>query len=90
MGARPESNIGAPCGHYWVFAIANGPISRGVGRLCQEVREFENSPSILSWGNGRTKRLPVRQSVDERVEALLRPRPRALGFHWQEEATWPF
>ena len=31
------------CTHYWVIDAANGPMSRGVCKLCGQVREFENS-----------------------------------------------
>lgn len=39
----------APCHHHWVIEAANGPMSRGVCRLCQEVREFENSINESRW-----------------------------------------
>ena len=39
----------APCHHHWVIEPANGPMSRGVCRLCQEVREFENSINESRW-----------------------------------------
>lgn len=67
MEAKREDDNGAPCSHHWVIDSANGPISRGVCRLCQEVREFENSPNIQLWGNGPTSKHPTRQSGDDRA-----------------------
>ncbi len=37
------------CTHHWVIDTANGPVSRGVCKLCQEVREFENSIYVSRW-----------------------------------------
>jgi len=40
--------IGA-CRHHWIIEPAGGPVSRGVCRICNEVRDFNNSfPGILS------------------------------------------
>ena len=38
-----------PCPHHWVIDRPNGPVSRGVCKLCQEVREFENSINANKW-----------------------------------------
>ena len=35
--------IHAHCAHYWVIAVPNGPISKGVCQRCGHVREFQNS-----------------------------------------------
>jgi hypothetical protein len=35
-----------PCLHYWVIEPPNGPLSQGVCRVCQEIREFKNS---VAW-----------------------------------------
>ena len=37
------------CTHHWVIDSANGPVSRGVCKLCQEVREFGNSIHVSKW-----------------------------------------
>ena len=38
-----------PCKHHWEIDRTNGPVSRGVCKLCQEVREFENSINGNNW-----------------------------------------
>jgi len=40
---------GAACNHHWIIEAANGHTSQGVCRLCQQVREFENSTNESSW-----------------------------------------
>ena len=37
------------CKHHWEIDRPNGPVSRGVCKLCQEVREFENSINENKW-----------------------------------------
>ena len=37
------------CTHHWEIDRPNGPVSRGVCKLCQEVREFENSINENKW-----------------------------------------
>ena len=37
-----ESTVPACC-HHWIIETADGPISRGMCRLCFETREFRNS-----------------------------------------------
>ncbi len=41
--------ISSRCRHHWVIEAANGHTSRGVCKLCQEVREFENSTYVTLW-----------------------------------------
>ena len=31
------------CAHYWVIAVPNGPMSKGVCQRCGHVRQFNNS-----------------------------------------------
>ena len=38
------------CVHHWQIDIANGPVSRGVCKLCKEVKDFENSVYITTAG----------------------------------------
>ena len=38
------------CTHHWVIDTADGHLSRGVCKLCQQVREFENSQLATNWG----------------------------------------
>ncbi|MCH8282591.1 MAG: hypothetical protein IIC96_18175 [Chloroflexi bacterium] len=37
------------CTHHWVIDAANGHTSRGVCRLCNEVRAFDNSIDNTVW-----------------------------------------
>jgi len=37
------------CRHKWVLETPNGPTSRGVCRLCGEVREFRNYLTSSLW-----------------------------------------
>ena len=37
----------ALCRHHWIIEVANGPVSRGVCRNCQEIRQFRNSISEM-------------------------------------------
>ena len=37
------------CTHYWVIDSANGPVSRGVCKLCHAARGFENSVVATKW-----------------------------------------
>ena len=43
------------CQHHWVIDAPNGPVSRGVCKLCQEVREFENSIDVNKWIPAKTR-----------------------------------
>ena len=38
-----EVNALSQCRHHWIIETANGPVSRGMCRICQETREFRNS-----------------------------------------------
>ena len=52
------------CTHHWVIDRPDGPVSRGVCKLCQEVREFENTISGRKWGN---QPVDTPRSGDERA-----------------------
>ncbi len=39
---NPELNNG--CKHHWRIEVANGPISKGVCKICGVSQEFHNSP----------------------------------------------
>lgn len=45
------------CHHYWLIEGANGPISRGVCKLCGAEREFLNSLPEITVVKGRNTRL---------------------------------
>ena len=55
-----EDFVRLMCAHHWVIETANGPVSRGVCKLCQEVREFGNSIDVSIWSiqanSGRQRR----------------------------------
>ena len=38
------------CRHHWVIDTADGPMSRGVCKYCQQVRDFENFVEGDKWG----------------------------------------
>ncbi len=38
-----EESAAPTCCHHWIIETADGPISRGVCRLCFETRDFRNS-----------------------------------------------
>ena len=54
--------IPSGCHHHWVIEPANGPVSQGVCRLCQQVREFENSISSSKWATNSMGRPRTRPS----------------------------
>ena len=41
------------CKHYWLIEAASGPVSRGICKLCQLVREFKNTVVGNKWGDFR-------------------------------------
>ena len=38
------------CRPHWVIDPADGPVSRGVCKFCQQVREFQNFVGGDAWG----------------------------------------
>ena len=50
------------CHHHWVIEAANGPVSRGICKLCQLVREFKNTIALERWN----PRLPKRDHNNDR------------------------
>lgn len=62
------------CRHYWVIETPNGPVSRGVCRYCEAVRDFKNFIDSLPWSEDpsashRSARYPVATLPDEPEEA---------------------
>ncbi len=47
------------CAHHWIIETPDGPVSKGVCRLCGEEREFTNSTEFQSTRPPRTKEYPV-------------------------------
>ena len=41
------------CRHHWLIQPADGPVSRGVCRICGETREFKNYVESAAWGDTR-------------------------------------
>ena len=41
----------AACRHYWIIEAPTGPVSRGVCRVCNSVREFKNYIEAAPWGD---------------------------------------
>ena len=39
----------AVCRHHWIIEAPTGPVSVGVCRLCEEVREFKNYIESAPW-----------------------------------------
>lgn len=49
----PESEATSGCRHFWVIETPNGPVSRGVCRLCGEKKEFSNYITQEKQTSGR-------------------------------------
>ncbi|MBH74950.1 MAG: hypothetical protein CL896_04060 [Dehalococcoidia bacterium] len=37
------------CKHFWLIETPNGPVSRGICKICDQIRYFKNSIQISSW-----------------------------------------
>ena len=62
----PEEADSPPtCCHHWVIQPADGPESRGVCRVCGEVRAFKNYVEGGKWGDTR----PAGRSSTEGLDA---------------------
>jgi len=65
MTARIMSNMETQeCQHHWLIEAADGPVSRGICKLCQLVREFNNTVGVDKWGYFRLSK----SDDDQRVE----------------------
>jgi len=55
------------CAHYWIIAVPNGPISKGVCQRCGHVREFNNSaeytPMISKPRGGTDKSVEAKSAA---------------------------
>ncbi|MBI2855993.1 MAG: hypothetical protein HYX93_04025 [Chloroflexi bacterium] len=75
----PEISLegGNECIHYWVIDVPDGPVSKGLCRLCGETRDFRNYlESASGWDDDRSfsqalirERYPVSQLVGSVVDA---------------------
>ena len=52
------------CQHHWVIEAADGPMSRGICKLCQLVREFQNIIGVDKWGYFRLTKSDDGEKVD--------------------------
>ena len=52
------------CQHHWVIDAPDGPVSRGVCKLCQLVREFKNTVGGDKWGYFRLSKNNDGQRVE--------------------------
>ncbi len=51
LPGRIMGNMGTrKCQHHWLIEAADGPVSLGVCKLCQLVREFTNTVGVDKWG----------------------------------------
>ena len=53
--------VDSECAHHWMIETSQGPMSKGVCRLCGENREFNNSPEA-SWAEQARKARAERAS----------------------------
>ena len=54
--AKITEYLHAHCAHYWIIAVPNGPISKGVCQRCGHVRAFQNSSPEIRWLHGNTEK----------------------------------
>ena len=68
----------AECIHHWVIDVPDGPLSKGLCRLCGEAREFRNYlESASGWDDDRSlgqgslrERYPVSERVGSAADAV--------------------
>lgn len=58
------------CKHHWIIETAQGPVSRGVCRLCGAVKEFYNSPPETSLFLKRRPPVPELAELDKEEPKL--------------------
>jgi hypothetical protein len=44
-----DLHSGELCRHYWMIDEPSGPVSKGMCRMCHEVREFKNFIDETPW-----------------------------------------
>ncbi len=52
------------CRHHWIIEAPVGPVSRGVCRVCGDVRQFKNYIEAAPWG----EEAPVPTSTERHPE----------------------
>ena len=78
---EPEIQDASICQHHWVIDSPNGPVSKGVCRICGEEREFQNSIEGSSFGTVYKERLPG----NSRFQSDIETKPRVTGGTRDEE-----
>ena len=63
---RPASR--STCKHHWVIEPANGPTSKGVCKLCGEVKVFDNILADLMLNNDNSQPFEPDNSLEVEVD----------------------
>ena len=65
MIIRSKTNMATQeCPHHWIIEAADGPVSRGICKLCKLVREFKNTVVVEKWGYFRLPESDDSHSVE--------------------------
>jgi len=56
------------CRHYWDIEEADGPVSRGICKICGEEREFQNSWTGLSYTGKDARVFDLPNMLEEEKE----------------------
>jgi hypothetical protein len=59
-----EKPMATGCRHHWIIETPNGPVSKGVCKLCGEERDFEN----IFYGQGQVYEHPKSTSLRDLVD----------------------
>ena len=62
--AVAEKPAATGCRHHWIVETPNGPVSKGVCKLCGEKRDFEN----IFFGQGQVYEPPKSTSLHDLVD----------------------
>ena len=46
-----NGHLNSLCQHYWIIDEPSGPVSKGVCRRCNEIREFKNFVEEIAWAD---------------------------------------
>ena len=49
--AKPETKRNEVCVHHWVIEPPEGPVSKGVCKICGAEKDFHNHKAYSDWGN---------------------------------------
>ena len=62
--AVAERPMATGCRHHWIIETPNGPVSKGICKLCGEKRDFEN----IFYGQGQTYEPPRSNNLHDLVD----------------------